>query len=179
MHAHRRPSSAVRHRCRLGGLPAMCVHDAIVLRLAPLLPHLEPTRASSLGRAACAPEHKLLRPPPRSLRRAPLPAWAPSQPTFPGPPLGHMEATRAAHCWAPPLFLPESELSRPRRHCSAAATCRWHLRPIHRHQSREGNVNLTLVPFVCLHRAHIAGGDLPSAVGALRERDFGTRGPDY
>jgi hypothetical protein len=37
--------AAVRHRCRLGELPASCVHDAIGLRLTPLPTHLEPTRA--------------------------------------------------------------------------------------------------------------------------------------
>jgi hypothetical protein len=37
--------AAVRHRCRLGELPASCVNDAVGLRLTPLLTHLEPTRA--------------------------------------------------------------------------------------------------------------------------------------
>jgi hypothetical protein len=44
-HANRRPSSVVRHRCHLGELPALCIHDTSVLRLAPLLTHLEPTCA--------------------------------------------------------------------------------------------------------------------------------------
>jgi hypothetical protein len=46
-------------------------------------------RMSFLGRAACAPEHELQRPPPSSRRQAPRSACSPGQPTLPGPPLGH------------------------------------------------------------------------------------------
>jgi hypothetical protein len=157
--------SAHFHGCLSTPKPPPCTHRAY-------------TPACWPNRTAWSPEHKLSRLPPSSLRRVPLPAWAPQQPTLPGPPLGHMEATRAAHCWVLPLFSPGSELPRPRHHCSIAAARWWHLRPIHCYQSREGKANFNPVPFVCLRQAHIAGGDLPSAVGAMCVKHFWTRGPD-
>jgi hypothetical protein len=50
------------------------------------------------SRMACSPEPKLSRPPPGSHRRARSSAGSPSPGTHLAPSLGHMEATRAAHC---------------------------------------------------------------------------------
>jgi hypothetical protein len=54
------------------------------------------------NRTAYSPEPELQRPPPGSHRRARPSAGSPSPGTHLAPRLGHMEATYAAHCWAPP-----------------------------------------------------------------------------
>jgi hypothetical protein len=92
-------------------------------------------------------------------RRAPLSARSLSQPTVSAPPLGHREATRATRWPAPPLSSLEFECPRPRNHRSAAAARRWHFRPSHHRQSREGELNRASVPYVYLCRAHIVGSE--------------------
>jgi hypothetical protein len=82
------------------------------------------TRACWPNQTAYSPEPELPRPPPDHHCRARLSADSPSPGTHLAPPLGHMEATRATHCWAPPLSSPPSEPPRPRRFCSAAAARR-------------------------------------------------------
>jgi hypothetical protein len=115
------------------------------------------------NRAAFLPEPELPRPPPGSHCWARTSACSPSPRTHLAPSLGHLGAKCATLCSAPLLSSPETERSRPCHHWSAASA-RWrHLWPIHRYQSRGGEANLRPVPFVCLRRTHIAGGEPPSA----------------
>jgi hypothetical protein len=127
--------------------------------------HRAYTPACWLNRAACSSEPELPRPPPDSHCRARSSAGSPSLGTHLAPSLGHMEATRAAHCWALLLFSPESELPRPRCHCSAAAARRRHLRSSLRRQSISSESNRTPCPLVCLPKSHLTAGERTTAVG--------------
>jgi hypothetical protein len=95
-------------------------------------------------RMARSPENGFQRPPPSSHRRAPRSACSPGQLTFPGPPLGHREATRATHVWL-------------RHHFSAAAA----RRPNQVSQSSTGTSNCSQVPLDAHPRPHITAGEPP------------------
>jgi hypothetical protein len=95
-----------------------------------------------------------------------------SQWTLLAPALGHSEAHTAAHCPTPPLSSPEFWYPWLRRHCAAAAR-RQRLWSHQAHQSTLGKLNCTDMPFVCLPRSHITGGELASAAGDRLVRDCG------
>jgi hypothetical protein len=93
------------------------------------------------SRAARSSEPEFPRPPPDRHRRARPSADPPRPVTCLAPPLGHMEAPGAAHCWASPLPLPPPEFPRPHRSCATTAARRSPPRPNHRHQSITGEPN--------------------------------------
>jgi hypothetical protein len=127
--------------------------------------HWTYTPACWPNRVACSLEPELPQPPPDRHRRASSSAGSPSPGTHLEPSPGHMEATRVTHCWAPPLFSPESELPRPRCHCSAASARRRHLRPSLRRQSISSESNRTPCPLICLTKPHLTAGESATAVG--------------
>jgi hypothetical protein len=75
-----------------------------------------------------------------------------------------MEAPDAAHCWAPPLPSPPSELPQPRCLCATAAARRRLPQPIHRHQSITGEPNRSPPSLVCHPVPHLAAGEFAIAI---------------
>jgi hypothetical protein len=112
-------------------------------------------------------------PPPH--RASPF-ACFPSQWTLLASALGHPEAYTATHCPAPPLSSPDFRYPQVRRHYATATTRRRRLRPSQTHRSSPGESNCTVVPFICLPRSHITGGELASTARDWVVRDFVPKG---
>jgi hypothetical protein len=125
----------------------------------------KPSRVACWSRwAARSPEPELPRPPPDRHCRARLSANPPSPGASLASSLGHMEASGATHCWAPPVSSPPSEPPRPHRLCVAAR--RRPPRPILLHQLIAGEPSCSFLPLVYHPVPHLTAGEHAIAVGS-------------